>query len=111
MSNALQEITADNFNQEVIETKGLVLVDFYADWCMPCKAISNTMEELSLEYSHGDVKILKANVDENSNNVSKFGIAGVPAILFFKDGRLINQKIGLRSKKDIKNDIEGICNE
>ena len=104
------EITDEEFQEIIKNGHKLVVVDFYAEWCMPCKAISSTMEELSIEYNHDDVKILKANVDENINNVSKFGIAGVPAILFFKDGKLVNQKMGLRSKKDLKNDIEVICN-
>lgn len=109
MSNEIQEITDDNFTSEVFDKKGVVVVDFYADWCAPCKLLSNTMKELSEEYDENTVKILKANVEENSSVVSKFGIIGVPAILFFKNGELINKQIGLRSKKDLKKDIEVVC--
>jgi len=106
----IQEITNDNFQKEVIESVEPVLVDFYADWCGPCRTIANTIKELNNEYN-GKVKICKADVTVNSSTVSKFGIAGVPAILIFKDGELVDQHMGLRSKKEIKKDIEKVFNE
>lgn len=108
MSNLL-EITDDNFKSEVVEKDGVVVVDFYAEWCAPCKAIGAAMEELSDEYN-GSVKICKGNIEANSSTLSDFGVTGIPAILLFKNGELKNQHIGLRSKKDLKKDIEDVRN-
>ena len=109
MSENLIEITHESFQDEVIDDSGVVIVDYYADWCQPCKMISVAMEELSREYS-STLKIVKGNVEANSATVSKFGISGVPAILMFKGGELISQHVGLRSKKDLKKDIEEVRN-
>jgi len=109
MFENLKEITDDSFNDEVISNEGLVIVDYYADWCTPCKKIGVAMEELSQEYSN-TLKIVKGNVETNSATVTKFGINGVPAILMFKRGELVSQHIGLRSKKDLKKDIEEVRN-
>ena len=109
MSDMLKEITDESFQDEVIDNSGVVVVDYYAQWCGPCKMIAKAMEELSQEYSN-ELKIVKGDVEQNSNSVAKFGIQGVPAILVFKDGELKSQHIGLRSKKDLKNDIEEVRN-
>jgi len=109
MSENLIEITDESFQDEVIGNSGVVVVDYYADWCGPCKAIGSAMEELSQEYS-STLKIVKGNVEANSATVSKFGISGVPAILMFKGGELMSQHVGLRSKKDLKKDIEEVRN-
>lgn len=110
MFSRLKEITDDNFQNEVIDNDGLVVVDYYAEWCAPCKMIGTTMIELSEEYSD-NLKIVKGDVAKNSASLNKFGISGIPAILIFKKGKLINQHIGLRSKKDLKKDIEAARNE
>lgn len=107
MSEGLKEITDENFQDEVIDNDGVVVVDYYADWCMPCKTIGIAMEELSREYSD-TLKIVKGDVEKNSATINKFGINGVPAILMFKDGKLVSQHVGLRSKKDLKRDIEEV---
>lgn len=78
--------TAD-FEKEVMAEKGLVLVDFYADWCMPCKMLSPILEELSEEID--DVKIVKVNTDKNQELASSFGIMSIPTLLFVKDGKVI----------------------
>jgi len=109
MSENLKEITDESFQDEVIDDNGVVVVDYYADWCGPCKMIGAAMEELSQEYS-STLKIVKGNIESNSATVSKFGINGVPAILMFKGGELVSQHIGLRSKKDLKKDIEEVRN-
>lgn len=109
MVENLIEITDESFQDEVIDNGGLVVVDYYADWCQPCKMISAVMEELSQEYSN-TLKIVKGDILVNSATVSKFGISGVPAILMFKGGELISKHIGLRSKKDLKRDIEEVRN-
>lgn len=109
MSESLKEVTDESFQDEVIGDEGVVVVDYYASWCGPCKMISLAMEELSREYAD-TLKIVKGDIETNSNSVSKFGINGVPAILMFKGGKLISQHIGLRSKKDLKKDIEEVRN-
>lgn len=109
MQDELKEVTDDNFQQEIMEKEGLVLVDFYADWCSPCKILNNIIKELSVEYAD-KLKVYKANVDTTSGIVSKFKIRGVPAILVFRDGELVEQHIGLRSKKDLRKDLEVIFN-
>jgi thioredoxin 1 len=109
MSESVIEITDESFQDEVIEEGGVVVVDYYATWCGPCKAIGFAMEQLSKEYPD-TLKVVKGNIEENSDSVSKFGINGVPAILMFKDGELISQHVGLRTLKDIKKDVEEVRN-
>ena len=110
MNNKLKEITDDNFQSEVMDDKGLVVVDYYADWCIPCKMIGTAVEELSEEYSD-KIKIVKGDISKNGIALNKFGITAIPAILIFKEGELINKHIGLRSKKDLRKDIEAVYNE
>jgi len=101
----LKELTDDNFKQEVIEADGVVLVDFYAQWCGPCKILAQTVEELSKEY--GDTaKICKADIEENSCAVKELNINGVPFIALYKDGKILTKHVGLRSKQDLQKDIE-----
>lgn len=106
----LKELTDDNFQQVVSEDSGVVLVDFYAQWCGPCKILAKTVEELSDEVD-GSAKICKADIEENSDAVKDLNINGVPFIALFKDGKIINKHVGLRSKQDLHKDIEEACNE
>ena len=101
----LKELTNDNFQQEVIEDSGIVLVDFYAQWCNPCKILAKTVEELSTEMS-GTAKICKADIEENSSAVKDLNINGVPFVALFKGGKILNKHVGLRSKHDLQTDIE-----
>ena len=109
MSESLIEITDESFQDEVIDKGGIVVVDYYAIWCGPCKAIGACMEQLSRE-NPDTLKVVKGDIEANSNSVSKFGINGVPAILMFKDGELISQHVGLRTLKDIRKDVEEVRN-
>lgn len=113
MSEKLKELTNDNFQEEVINDNGVVMVDFYAEWCAPCKILAKTMEELNDEIRllNSKVKLYKADVETNSDIIRDLGISNVPAILIFKNGELVNKYIGLRSKKDLQHDLEKICNE
>ena len=104
----LRELTDDNFQQEVSEDSGIVLVDFYAQWCGPCKVLAKTVEELSDEMD-GTAKICKADIEENSSAVKDLNINGVPFVALFKDGKIFNKHVGLRSKQDLQKDIEEAC--
>ena len=92
--------TAD-FEKEVMAEKGLVLVDFYADWCMPCKMLSPILEELSEEID--DVKIVKVNTDRNQELASSFGIMSIPTLLFVK---VIDTLVGMRPKEELERVIK-----
>jgi thioredoxin 1 len=102
------EITNNNFQAEVIDSKGVVLVDFYAEWCAPCKILSKIIDELDSELN-GGVKICKADIEVNSNAVSNFSIRNVPFISIFKEGKLLSSYAGLRSKKALKDELEKVC--
>jgi len=99
------ECTDANFKTEVLESKGPVLIDFWAVWCGPCKAISPTIEELAKELE-GKVKIGKLNVDENPDVTNSLGILNIPTLIFFKDGKEKGRMVGMNSKADISKRIK-----
>lgn len=94
---AVVELTDTNFNQEVLKEKLLVLVDFWAEWCGPCRLIEPVIEELAKEY-HGKIKVGKLNVDENPKMTKKFRIMSIPTVIAFKEGKEVSRKIGLTDK-------------
>ena len=94
-------ITEQNFGQEVTSSNVPVMLDFWAEWCGPCKMIAPSLNELADEYK-GRVKIGKVNVDENQSLAVKFHISGIPAVFMMKGGEVIDQLVGARSKKDFK---------
>ncbi|WP_297597007.1 thioredoxin [uncultured Cetobacterium sp.] len=87
-----------NFKSEVIEKKGIVLVDFWADWCGPCKMLAPVLEELSEET---EAKICKVNVDESGDLAGDYGIRSIPTMIIFKDGVKVDQIVGLRQKSEL----------
>jgi thioredoxin 1 len=87
-----------NFGEEVLSSKEPVLVDFWAEWCGPCKAISPVLEELSSEL-HGKVKIVKLNVDENPQTTVRYGVRSIPTMILFKGGEAADMKIGAGTPK------------
>ena len=91
----------DNFEAEVIKSDLPVLVDFWATWCAPCKAIAPTIDALAGEYA-GKVKIGKVNVDENQSTPSKYGVRGIPTIILFKDGKVVDQVVGAVPKSQLE---------
>ena len=91
------KVTDDTFEAEVTNSDIPVVVDFWAEWCGPCKQIGPTLEELSDEYD-GKVKIVKINVDENPNSPAQMGVRGIPALFLFKDGQAIANKTGAAPK-------------
>ncbi len=99
--------TDQNFQEEVLQSKMPVVVDFWASWCQPCRIVSPIIEELAKEYE-GKVKVGKLNVDENPQNASKYGIMSIPSILFFKGGQPVKTMIGAQSKESYKSGIEEV---
>ena len=97
---ATVKITDENFETEVVKASKPVIVDFWAEWCGPCKMIGPILEELSDEFSD-KVTIAKHNIDEEPNTPTKFGVRGIPTMLLFKDGELKSTKVGATPKSDI----------
>lgn len=98
-------LTDDTFRKEVLESDIPVMVDFWAVWCGPCKAIAPVVEELEKDYK-GRMKIAKLNVDENSKVTSQYGIMSIPTLIFFKNGKVMDQVVGSLSKAELKKKIE-----
>ena len=86
-------LTEQNFDEALVATQGLVMVDFWAEWCGPCRAIAPVLEELA-EASEGRVTLMKVNVDENSGLAARYDIRSIPTILFFKEGALVDRVVG-----------------
>lgn len=107
MSENLIVLTSASWNQEVINNAGLVLVDFWAPWCGPCKMLAPTIEELATEYA-GKAKIGKLNTDENPDIASRYKIMGIPTIMFFKSGQTVDQVVGAVPKGQLKSKIDSL---
>lgn len=102
---SLLHFTDNNFKTEVLDSKLPVLVDFWAHWCAPCKAISPFLEELAKEY-HGKAKIGKIDVDANPRITTQYGIMSIPTLIFFKHGKVTDQVTGAINKTELKRRIE-----
>ncbi len=105
MADNIMQVTDENFEQEIIKAETPALVDFWAAWCGPCRAIAPVVEELAKEYE-GKVKMGKMNVDENPKTPGQFGIRAIPTLIVFKDGEVADQITGAVSKDHIKAALE-----
>ncbi len=105
MAEGIVNLTSATWDQEVTEYKGIVMVDFWAVWCGPCRMVAPTIEELAKDYA-GKIKVGKLNTDENSDIASKFKIMGIPTIIFFKDGQKVDQIVGAVPKPQLKSKID-----
>ncbi|MHB8453403.1 MAG: thioredoxin TrxA [Acidiferrobacterales bacterium] len=106
MSQSINHVTDSSFEQEVLKAPGPVLVDFWAEWCGPCKMIAPVLEEISGEYA-GKLKITKLNIDENPATPPKYGIRGIPTLMLFKNGSVEATKVGAVSKSQLSAFIDG----
>jgi thioredoxin 1 len=107
MSDKIKHVTDTTFNSEVLESSIPVLVDYWAEWCGPCKMIAPILDEIAKEKA-GTVKIAKVNVDHNQSLSFRYNIRAIPTLLFFKDGQVRDQVTGIASKKDLLNRLAAL---
>jgi thioredoxin 1 len=100
-SEHLLQVTDGDFEQQILQSDKPALVDFWAAWCGPCRTVGPVVEELAGEYA-GKIKVAKLNVDENKETPSKYGIRGIPTLILFKDGQVVDQIVGAVPKSRIK---------
>lgn len=100
MSDRIVYLTDDTFEQEVLNVEGPVLVDYWAEWCGPCKMIAPILDEIAAEYD-GKIKVAKLNIDENPATPPKYGIRGIPTLMLFKSGNVEATKVGAVSKSQL----------
>ena len=103
----LINLTDKNFNEEVMDCKIPVLVDFWAEWCGPCRMTGPVIEELALDYE-GKVKVGKVNVDENQQTASKYSVMSIPTILLFKNKEIVKTMVGYQTKENFKKQIDEV---
>ena len=100
-------LTDENFSQEVLKSPVPVLVDFWAEWCGPCKMVAPILDELASDYED-KIKIAKLNIDDYQGLATEYGIRAIPTLLIFKDGQVTDQIVGLRSKRDLKANLDKV---
>ena len=99
-SSGIQRVTDENFDPEVLQSETPVLVDYWAEWCGPCKSIASLLDDVAREYE-GRLKVAKINVDENQQVPAKFGIRGIPTLMLFKNGNVEATRVGALSKSQL----------
>ena len=105
MSTKVVTVSDAEFEQTVLKSEKPVMLDFWAEWCQPCKMLTPTVEELAGDFE-GQILVGKLNVDDNPNTATTYGIRGIPTLLFLKDGKVVQQIVGVKSKAEIKKIIE-----
>jgi thioredoxin 1 len=107
MSDAVISVGNDTFDQVVLQSQGLVMVDFWATWCGPCKIVTPVVEELAKEYED-KVTFAKVNTDENPDLASRYNIRGIPTLMFFKEGKVMDQIVGAVPKAQLKSKLDSL---
>ena len=107
-NSATIDLNESNFDREVMQSDKPVIVDFWAEWCGPCKMIAPLLDEIAKENADG-VKVAKVNVDENQSLSFKYNIRAIPSLIFFKNGQVRDQVTGMTSKKDLLSRIEALA--
>ena len=105
MSDATVAVTQGNFKAQVLESKVPILVDFWAQWCAPCRAVAPILDELALKYK-GQVSVGKVNVDEHPDLAAQFGILNIPTLLFFQKGQEVDRVVGVQPKAQLEAKIQ-----
>jgi thioredoxin 1 len=106
MSKVL-DLNKEDFSKEVLENEGVVLVDFWAEWCMPCKMMAPVLDEIAASLAD-KVKVVKVNVAENEDLASEYGVQSIPDIRIFKNGKIVGELVGMQSKANLEKKIEEI---
>lgn len=104
-SDLINHVSDSSFENDVLKSDQPVLVDYWAEWCGPCKAIAPILDDISKEYE-GKLKIAKMNVDENTDTPAKYGIRGIPTLMLFKNGAVVATKVGAQSKSQLASFID-----
>lgn len=107
MSDAVASISKESWDKDVLQSQDVIMVDFWAVWCSPCKMISPIVEELAKDYE-GKVKFFKINTDENPDLASRYKIRGIPTLMFFKKGQLVDQVVGVVPKTQLKEKLDSL---
>jgi thioredoxin 1 len=103
----VKAVSKESWDADVLQATGVVMIDFWAEWCGPCRLVSPIVDELAKEYS-GRVRIMKLNTDENPEVAGRYQIMGIPTLMFFKDGKVVDKLVGALSKAQYKEKIENL---
>ena len=106
MSN-VNAVTSGTFEADVVESTAPVVVDFWAEWCQPCKMLSPVLDKVSESYA-GKLKVVKCNVDENQDVAAKYGVMSIPNLIFFKDGQVVNQAVGYMNESQLTSKVDEV---
>lgn len=102
-----KKFTSEDFETEVLKSEIPVMVDFYADWCGPCKMMTPIVDELASEFE-GKIKVGKIDIDENSDIALKYGVMSIPTLIIFKDGQVVRKEVGMQTKKLLVSDLNQV---
>jgi thioredoxin 1 len=102
-------VGSGNFESEVVNSEQAVVVDFWAEWCQPCKMLTPVLDKIAQNYN-GRLKVVKCNVDENQDIATKYGVMSIPNLIFFKDGQIVNQAVGYMNEAQLSTKVDEVLN-